>query len=86
MESIRFNSVGRVKIDSMMASPARMQTTRNERMYWSHKNMVNYYVQETYRLGLVLLELCTSLPLSSIMEEEKRKERAVKTGNMLYNL
>lgn len=28
-------------------------------MYWSHKNTVEYYAEETYRLGMVLLEICT---------------------------
>lgn len=74
-----------MKIDNIMASPSRMDATRNERMYWSHKNMINYYVQETYRLALVLLELCSMLPISTLVEESKRKERAMMTGTMLYS-
>lgn len=86
LNSIRFNSLGHVKIDNIMASPARMDSTRNERLYWSHKNMVNYYVQETYRLAIVILEVAAGVPLAAMVEEGKRKERARLNGTMLYSV
>jgi hypothetical protein len=68
---VRFNAQGLIKIENVVSTPRTFEKLRNERLFWSQANIDNFYVQETYRVGLVLLELGTFVPISTTMAKCK---------------
>lgn len=51
-----------------MTSPQIFNQSKNDRLYWAYKNLTYFFIQETYRLGILLLDLASMSSLTSILE------------------
>ena len=60
IDIIRLNLRGQIKIQNILTSPSEYDQARHDRQYWSH-NAIDFYIEQTYRLGIVLLQMCSNL-------------------------
>ena len=52
----------------MLSSPDTYSRARADRLYWSHRNLINFHVEQTYNLGILALQLCSQLWIPEVGE------------------